>query len=302
MERATDEGPANATLETANSSITVERKCSLEQQDGIAMKGLAVASSALSLVSVVPRLIAGWNFWGWNEQAALQAPNGETHKFELDEGLFRYRGVVEKETMKGRRITQRMEKAKRKKDEASRWFGCLGGGATRSGAKYSSSRQEAQAGNNGPGAQEKKGEEETPSAARQAQDDNLLNKKNKTTLEDRKKERSKVQRQSRTAAKKLQTWLATALLYTLIGPPIAAVGTMGKEIGWLGGAIADQIPSAFLTPATHLGMGKAAISAVGMLKNTGRRQRAPKPDDTMEEHVCGGHQPFREDCLHCAMA
>ena len=302
LERATDEGPANATLETANSSITVERKCSLEQQDGIAMKGLAVASSALSLVSVVPRLIAGWTFWGWNEQAALQAPNGETHKFELDEGLFRYRGVVEEETMKGRRITQRMEKAKRKKDEASRWFGCLGGGATRSGAKYSSSRQEAQAGNNGPGAQEKKGEEETPSAARQAQDDNLLNKKNKTTLEDRKKERSKVQRQSRTAAKKLQTWLATALLYTLIGPPIAAVGTMGKEIGWLGGAIADQIPSAFRTPATHLGMGKAAISAVGMLKNTGRRQRAPKPDDTMEEHVCGGHQPFREDCLHCAMA
>jgi len=111
--RATDEGPANATLETANSSITVERKCSLEQQDGIAMKGLAVASSALSLVSVVPRLLAGWNFWGWNEQAALEEPNGETHSFELDEeGLFRYRGVVGKETMKARRITQRMEKAK----------------------------------------------------------------------------------------------------------------------------------------------------------------------------------------------
>jgi len=183
--RATDEGPANATLETANSSITVERKCSLEQHDGIAMKGLAVASSALSLASAVPRLLAGWTFWGWNEQAALEEPNGETHHFELDEGLYRYRGVVGKETTKGRRITQRMEKAKRKKDEASRWFGCLGGGATRSGAKYSSSRQEAQAGNNGPGAQEKKGEEETPSAARQAQDDNLLAKKTKTTLEDR---------------------------------------------------------------------------------------------------------------------
>ena len=298
LEEARDEGPARANLETANETVQVDRKCSIgpeNGQPGLAMKGLAVASSAMSLVSTVPRLAAGWVFWAWNQRAGLEDPEGNTHVFELEEGLYRYKG----ERLQGRRATQRKARAAQKQAEARGWFGCLGS-TTRSGSVYQSDRPEEEASeesdqheeeaenNNGPGTREEGAEEGTPKSQTAAQDARLQQKKDKPTHAERREAQAKGKKRSQVAQKQLQKWLATALLLALIVPPMAAMGE-------------EALPGAAWVAPMLQGLLTGKVGAPEA-KTKKSKPRAATPEETMAQHQSAGHQPFRGDCLHCTMA
>ena len=92
---ATDDGPANVTVETVGGNTVAKRWVKWATGDGFAARWLGVPECPLSLVSVVPKLLARWRLLVRDKQAQLESPEGEVFGFELEDGLYRYKGRMQ---------------------------------------------------------------------------------------------------------------------------------------------------------------------------------------------------------------
>lgn len=108
-------------LETVSDTIPVTKEGDWTISGALRMaKSLVVPQSVYSLVSLPTRLLQGWKWQAGGSEAVLESPEGETHKFTMEQGLFRYKGKQKSRGCKSGQGGARGHKKKQAAEQAEK--------------------------------------------------------------------------------------------------------------------------------------------------------------------------------------